>query len=644
MAMWKHRRQSESDAESYVSRRSSLTYRGEMLQMRLLRMDEKYRSHFLYEQIEAFEDKVYKSFDQFNVDTMYRMLVSLSKHTVADIRKLKTVAALRQSFNDLKELKRCKLRHRHVKTTPEEEKLTNYFTWFFKYLDYIRLLRDNFFDRIYTPLFEYFYPITYDQPDRENSSDSVISSPSVMSVQSMDSGYSGLSGLSTVIADGDNWSINFTPRSGRNETKEARRRLVMKQALVALGREFQDIKKLYDTTEIEQLAHRLSHLRDRTDHLLDYERTLAPELFGQDSEKPVFDIKIADKGNEKVVRLIPDILLKFQKEAWLARRWLEKDEEKTKDLNAKLEKLTRLEENMNKRLYALSKEIQLKEIELESNAELLNNLLKREDRAINLGQNVYDMRKNKDILMERLKVLNSERGHYCEKMTKAYDKQDKKTYRRLKPLYEKNKIQRFAVERQIATLNYHIDLTEADMNIEIDVKTEVIHTTNDVQDRCEEIEERLEKAKKEQKALQSALIPIGEDRRHVKEKLQLQKSLPPGDSRPAHMAEFVNSIPNVANNPDRIVDLNGEFLGNASLNEAFPVLIASLPAGGNKVPTVQISKPSRLPISLRTTKTITNKSSSISQPVAQPIKTMDSVKSVKPGQHEWIPEVMASEW
>jgi hypothetical protein len=512
-----------------------------------------------------------------------------------------------------------------VKVTTEEEKLVNYFTWFFQYVDYLRKLQENFVERIFTPLFRYFYLVGYDHPDRENTTDSVMSSPSVLSFRSIDSGYSDVSGLTSTLGEGCQKSGSYSARSGFNETQEARKRLVTKQALVSLSKEFHDIKKLYDTSDIEKLAKRLSHLKERTDHLLDHENSLEQELFSQDSERPVFHLKIPYFGNEKIIRFVPDILLKFQKAAWISRRWLEHDDQKTKDLNVKLEKLTQLEEDMNRKLCDLSKEIQLKELELESKAGTLNILLERENRSNNISQTVYDMEKRKGILTDQMAVLNSERGQLCEKITAAVNRDDKKAYKQLKAFYDKNKLQRFAVERQLATLNYHINLAESDMNIELDLKADVMYTTNDVQDKCEELEHRLEKAKKEQKIIQAALIPISEDKKFVKEQLQTEEGLPVGDDYPVLRAEFINSI---AFDPDRVVDLNAEYIGNNPVGNPLSLLITSLPEGGHV---------SSVPMKIQQNQTLPKLDNA-----SHSIGSMNSAASLH--RQQYTPELMASEW
>ena len=485
-------------------------------------MEPKYRSHFLYEQIKSFEDKVYKSFEEFNVDILNNMFNALLKRTVVDRRKVKTLAHLRKCHTDLKKVLHCKKLHRHLEQTFEEHKLVSYFNWFFQYVDYLRHLRDNFVDRIYNPLFRYFYNIGYDMHDREDTTDSgelLTHRSSALSFRSLDSGYSGLTNFAL---ENDRLSASLSGRSLLDQTEENRRKIVTRNALIALGKEFKDIKKLYDTAEIEKLAERLTHLRSRTDHLLDVENALDPLLLSQDSEKSVFHLKIKDDGPYNLMRLISDILMKFQKEAWLARKWLELDDQTTKDLNEKLDKLTRLEQQMNRRLRLLTKEIQTNEDQLEAQTASLSTLLKREDRANDLGESVFVLNQHKDVLEGKLQKLNAERTELCDKITAAVNQKDKNMYRKLKPLYEKNKLQRFALMRQIDTQRYRITLVESDMNMELELKTDVIHTTNDVQDKCEELEQRIDKARKEQRALQKALLPIIKDKNFVKEQIQMK--------------------------------------------------------------------------------------------------------------------------
>ena len=536
-------------------------------------MEEKFRSHILRQQIKAFEEKVYQSDDQFSVDVLYRMFGFLTKRTVVDVRKVKSFAILRNCLKEHKKTLRCKLRYRNVQATPEDEKIVKYFTWFWKFIDYLKELRNNFVERIYNPLFRYFYSIGYNQPDRE---DSTASTPSVLSYRSGESGYSGFSGLTSVLAEGN---AEYGPDEW-DESQAERRRFVTKQALITLSREFRDIKSLYDSSEIEKLAHRLSHLKERLSYLLDFDGKIDSAMLSQDSERAVFHLKIKDQPIENLIRIVPDILIKFQKAAWLAFKWLEKDDQKTKDVNEKLDKLTALEAQMNKRLHCLSNEIQLKERELELQTDNLNKLLEREERTTNLSQTAFDLEKKKTTLTEQFNKLNNERKELSEKLTDAAKTNDKNTYRRLRPLYERNKLQRFALERQLATLSYHMNLADDDMQVELEIKPSVINSTNEVQDRCEELEQRIEKARKEQKVIQAALIPIVEDKRFISEQLELTEELPVSGPKPTTQAEFIGSSATPLRSTsitDRLTDIKTESLNQHARKQSVSLFLTSFP-------------------------------------------------------------------
>ena len=464
------------------------------------------------------------------------MFLQLTKRTVVDVRRVKSISALKQCLKDLRNTLKRKRLHRHIDATPEEEKLVKYFLWFWKYLAYLRQLNDNFVERIFNPLFKYFH--TYTQPNRE---DTTASTPSLLSFQSSFSEISGLSGSVSLLGE----KAEFGTDDWTNSQIE-RRRFVTRQALVTLGGEFKDIKKLYDTSEERKVAERLLHLKERLNYLLDMEDKIDSKLLSQDSEGVVFHLKIKDRPIQNLIRFVPDILLKFQKAAWLASRWLELDDLKTKDLNERLDKLTVLENDMNRRIRSLSNDIKSKEQELDSQTNILNRLMEREERSTHLNYTLFDLEKQRLSLLEQCKNLTNERTELVEKLTNASQANDKDSYRRLQPLYSRNKLQRFALERQLNTVNYHINLAENDLRIELEVKPSVISSTNDVQDKCEELEERIEKARKEQKVIQTALLPILEDKRYVSQQVEIKEliSISACESpKNLKKAEYVHSTP-----------------------------------------------------------------------------------------------------
>ncbi|KAL3831995.1 hypothetical protein ACJMK2_023679 [Sinanodonta woodiana] len=536
------------------------------LQLRLLTVDEKYRSFLLYQQIQAFEDKVYQCHDQFNVDIFYQMYVDLAKRTTIGPMKVRSMAKLRQCFKAETKRLRYKLRGMKVSATMEEEKISKYFTWFFQYFDYLRQLRDNFVDRIFNPLFRYFYDIGYDSPDRERTTDSALSSSSVSmsSFRSIDSRMSGISGLSTLLAEVQQDNV-FWENSDEDLRKE-RRRAITKHALVMLSAQFKDIKKLYDTSEIEKLAQRLSCLKERIDYLLDNETIIDYKVLCQDSESSIFHLKIKDAPTQNLMRCVPDIIQKFQKAAWLCRKWLEYDDEKAKDLNERLQRLCSVEEQMQKRLSTLSRQIKDQDFKLEREASELQKLLQREERASKLDQSMQEVEIKKIDIQQQLNDLENERNELEKKLKEASDLNDRKTYRSLRPVFERNKFQRFALERQLKTLNFRQHLVQTDLDIELEEKLNVILHTNDVQDHCQELEETLENAKKEQKLIQAALIPITQDKQSLSSRLYMKENVPTATPTPFELAKFVGTNP-----------LQPEYLPPKPIFNSKPLYVTSVP-------------------------------------------------------------------
>lgn len=511
-------------------------------------LEEKYRSYLLYEQIKAFEERVYLSYDNFNVDMLLKMFREMARRCKGS-RDIYTLAGLRQALQA--EIRKCRMRHRHRRTDTYEkmsgelDEVVQYFIWFFDNLKYLRDLRSNFVDRIFNPLFKYFYEVGSAGPDRERSVDSAISYSnfSVNSMKTFDSrltGFSSMSGWSQ-LGLSDTGSIDDSD----DNIHTTRKKMLARAALLLLGREFRDIKNLYDTTEVEKISHRLSFLKEQLDFLIDNEAQFNSEMFSQDSEKSVFHLKVKNSRTYSLMRLIPDILVKFQKSAWLARRWLQLDDMKTKDLNERLQKLAVLEEQFSKRVSTLSRNIQQHEAQLERGTRELQNLLKREGRSSDLELKMHDFKGKIAKLETDMKNLNDEKQTLVKDIEDAKKAMNVSKHKNLLTMYERNKLQRYAIERQIATIQFQENIAMNDMEVEIEVKPNIMHFTNDVQDRCEELERALEQEKKEKHTLQAALYPISKDKIFISERLR-DKQMRIAEEKGQVVAKYVGS----SNKPD----------------------------------------------------------------------------------------------
>lgn len=495
----------------------------------------------LYHQIGAFEDKIYRCHENFNTDLLYKMFKELSKRMKGS-KDICTVDGLRQSFK--MEARRIHMRNRSRKpgfqTNIAPDAMMQYFAWFFDYLKYLRELRANFVDRIFNPMFKYFLEVASAAPDRERSLDSSmsVSNLSLASYGSFDSGLSGLTGLS-------GWSSyamsDAESEASSDDIHETRKRMLSRAALLLLGREFRDIKNLYDNTEIENIAQRLSFLKERIDYLLDNETSISYEMFSQDSEQAVHNLKLKNVQTHCIIRLLPDVLVKFQKAAWLARRWLRLDDKKTKDVSEKLDKLAAIEEQLSRRLSVLSKDITQREQELEKDLTELQRLMKREDRSNELHLAIHDTEDRRLKLEASLDKLESEKEELAINIQSAVRYRKQSEYKQVRTMYERNRLQRYALERQIATVKFHQNLVQRDMHLELEIKPDLIHFTNDVQDRCEELEKLLEREKKEKRTLQAALLPINKDREMLSERMRETGSAAPSPIHNNYVAEYVGN-------------------------------------------------------------------------------------------------------
>lgn len=72
--------------------------------------------------------------------------------------------------------------------------------------------------------------------------------------------------------------------------------------------------------------------------MLEEEDEIDPDLFSPESQQLLYPLDM-DEGTENLVRLPLDLLVKFRKAIWLARRWLELYDKRTYDLNTKLQKV-----------------------------------------------------------------------------------------------------------------------------------------------------------------------------------------------------------------------------------------------------------------------------------------------------------------
>ncbi|CAG5115411.1 unnamed protein product [Candidula unifasciata] len=550
--------------------------------MRLLVLEETERSQLMHKLVTAFQQNVLLCFDHYKPElTLYclRIVTSLSArkprlrsrnltvtgepetniHQVTDpfaeldveealSRELPnfTVSKLRETVQQL--LRRATLRQDgtlYFAGSPEESMATKsvqYFIWFFDFMDFLHELFVNFVEKIFNPLFKYFQDYNFLSSDGRTNS--------------VSSAFSKLSQFSESDNQG---SLDGDHEGSESESLAESRRMhaQAKASLLQLCKEYKDIKSIYDTTAIDRVAQRLSFVKEQLEYLLDEEDEVDPDLYSAESGKLIEHMNM-DFGTENLIRLVPDILVKLKKAAWLARRWLELDDQRTKDVSAKLDKLAIVEKQLVKRLDVLHDDITKGEKKLERETNELNRLMEKEGRPDVLTLQSYNIDREIKSITIKLEQLNKEKETFAERLSEIVKAKNLSEFHKLKFKFESNKLQRFTMERKLATLAFKKNLLDDDLNIELFVRPSVIHSSNKLQDECERLEKYIRQQKEELVSIKRALLPVQEDKASLMNRLSRQRECQPswhhpvGSSaqnfilNPGHAA-YIRSLPRKPN-------------------------------------------------------------------------------------------------
>lgn len=217
-----------------------------------------------------------------------------------------------------------------------------------------------------------------------------------------------------------------------------------------------------------------------------------------------------------------------------------------------------LENTLTQRLQSLDGNILQHEHQLERNTDDLHRLMKREERTDGLTFALYDIEAKAESLEGQLKQLRRLRDAITSRVKLVAQTGRVQEYRRLKMDFEKNKLQRYLLERLLATLNYQRQLSEQDRKVELEMRPSLIRHTNHVQDTCERLEQTIREQKRERDNIRCALIPIQEDRQTLSDKVSRMSANNVANSADSHRrlrsgeARFVRTI-NVNNRVNRLL-------------------------------------------------------------------------------------------
>ncbi|KAH9524625.1 hypothetical protein Btru_027369 [Bulinus truncatus] len=526
---------------------------GDKIEMKLMVLDEIERSQLMHKLITLFQQKVHLCFDDYKPEltlTYLKIITSLSalkpklksRYSSNQSKPLSdpfaeldveealqrelprfTISRLRGTVQQL--LRRASLRQdgslyfAGSSEVSMANKSVEYFIWFFEFMDYLHELFDSFDEKIFTPLCKYFLDNEgHGANKRSNTTSSAFSKLSQ---------FSGSDNQG--VGDGDE------DREDEDDSlvQMRRQRAQAKASLLQLSKEYREIKSIYDTTEIDKVAQRLSFVKDQLDLLLQEEDEVDPDLYSEESRRMVAHLDM-DFTTENLMRLVPDILVKLRKAGWLARRWLELDDKRTKDVAAKMAKLAAIEEQLVKRLDMLQSNISLGEKKLEIETHELNRLMEKENRSEILKFKTYNLDAQIEKLHKKLDKLKQERESFAAQLSDIVSSKNLQEFHKLKYRFESNKLQRFVTERKLATLTYQKQILSDDINLDLFVRPSVIHSSNRLQDECERLEKQLREQREEMVSIKHALMPVQEDKAVLTNRLSRQRNSHPPWAGAAH--------------------------------------------------------------------------------------------------------------
>ena len=371
-----------------------------------------------------------------------------------------------------------KLKH-YAQTRPEHETnnpLLVYANWYIANLSYLKELKANFDERIYVILTKFY--------QQEELEEEVIESvpgskePSIMS---------------DVRAQNSTSVLKF-----KNDLPE--------------------VKDLYDFTEVNNIAQRLRYLRQRWQLLLDDESEISPTLFSFNSR-----ISTTPHCPTQIVyllRLVPDILLKCRNAGLLALQWLEHASSKAIDAHTKYSKLERVKSILTEKLSGLSDEIKLEEKALEAESSDLELLAEREERANEIMSKTKRIDFHIEQLQSKIYQLNIDNNR-----VKHAIKSDVSNRQALNKQLYNNELEVLKLGKDIKLLQYEKTLLEEELAVELEVKPCMIRFTDQIQEKCETLEQTIDKKRQEKQTVESALIPVIADRNRAQAEMSRATSV-----------------------------------------------------------------------------------------------------------------------
>lgn len=412
--------------------------------MQLSSLSNHERYDLMIKQIEAFREKVRLCRESYSSRLAESMISQLRAQ---DGSFIDTIYKLRKYVQTMS-------------TDQQQAPTAVYAVWYLSTLKYLKELKTNFDERIYLPLSK-----LYQNMDVEEG------------MTADEQGQKEASTLSAYRAHSSASVLKF-----KNDLPE--------------------VKDLYDFAEVENVATRLKYMRQRWQFLMEEENEINTSLFSYNSQ--VETSARCPKNIVNLLRVIPDILTKCGKAGLLSLQWLECASTKAIDIQTKYHKLERVRSVLTEKLSGLSTEIKSEERQLEVESTDLEMLADREERANDILSKTHQL----ESYIKQLHTNIYKLSFQTEELQVKRRSSDLSAKTQIDRQTHKNEAAIFKLSQEIKMKMYEKDLLEEDLAIELEVKPCLIRFTDQIQEKCESLEQEIDKKRNEKQRVESALVPV----------------------------------------------------------------------------------------------------------------------------------------
>ena len=159
--------------------------------------------------------------------------------------------------------------------------------------------------------------------------------------------------------------------------------------------------------------------------------------------------------------------------------------------------------------------------EMDQESEGLHKLLKREERASDISSQIFEMEDNISQREDELKRMKLQQESIRTKLRKSSQNEVQDIEKELKD----NQIQFDSLARDIEAKKYCKRLLQGDLDVEMRIKPSIIRFTNNVQEKCESLETKLSKQRRERAVLLDFIERLRGDRQRIESEILRQVML-----------------------------------------------------------------------------------------------------------------------